>query len=131
MVLYENEIQAEAPESPSIALGEVEIGGTAIRILESCHSIWIFDPGRMRFRRVPRGTRLDMPSPASDWTPYYRLEVEPSSGAFAVSLNEDDTRVLRSWLHVEPCRHCTGDQTTELSLEAIRRSVERSGEAEG
>lgn len=126
MVLYEDEIQAEAPEVIStVAVEEVEVGGLAIRVLESCHSIWIFEPGRMRFRRVPRGTRLDMPSPESEWTPYYRLEVEPSSGAFAVGLNEDDTRVLRSWLHIDPCRHCgAGDQTGELSLDAIRKNVD-------
>lgn len=124
-MLYEDEIQAEAPERNStLAVEEVEVGGMAIRVLESCHSIWIFDPGRMRFRRVPRGTRLDMPSPESDWKPYYRLEVEPSSGAFAVGLNEDDTRVLRSWLHIEPCRHCASDQTGEISLDAIRRNLE-------
>lgn len=112
MVLYEKEIQPE-----------IEVGGMVIRVLESCHSTWVFEPGRMRFRRVPRGTRLDMPSPESDWTPYHRLELEPSSGAFAVGLNEDGTRVMRSWLHSEPCRHCATDRTGELSLEAIRRSV--------
>lgn len=126
MVLYENEIEPRASER--FALEEIEVGGMAIRILESCHSIWVFEPGRMRFRRVPRGTRL-MPSPESDWTPYFRLEVEPSSGAFAVGLNEDDTRMLRSWLHIEPCRHCaTDDHTGELSLEAIQRSVEPPAE---
>ncbi len=112
MVLYENEIKPE-----------IEVGGASLRVLESCHSLWVFEPARMRFRRVPRGTRLDMPSPESDWTPYHRLEVEPSSGAFAVSLNEDGTRVLRSWLHIDPCRHCQTEQTAELSLEAIRRSL--------
>lgn len=127
-MLYDNEIDPVAPEALTIALEEVEIGGMAIRVLESCHSIWIFEPGRMRFRRVPRGTRLDMPPPASDWTPYYRLEVEPSTGAFSVALNEDDTRVLRSWLHIEPCRHCAVDQTGEVSVEAIRRNID-SGSA--
>ena len=112
MVLYENE-----------AAPEIEVGGVSVRVLESCHSMWVFEPERKRFRRVPRGTRLDMPSPESDWTTYHRLELEPSSGAFAVSLNEEGTRVLRSWLHSEPCRHCRADHTTELSLEAIRRSV--------
>jgi hypothetical protein len=112
VVLYENETKPE-----------IEVAGLSIRLLESCHSVWLFDPGRMRFRRVPRGTRLDMPSPESEWTRYHRLEVEPSSGAFAVTLNEDGTRVLRSWLHSEPCRHCGADQTGEISLEELRRSV--------
>ena len=105
-------------------LEHVDLGGAELRILESCHSLWIFDPARMRFRRAPRGARLDVPSLESDWAPYYRLEVEPSSGAFAVGLNADDTRVLRSWLHMEPCRHCANaDQTAELSLDAIRRNL--------
>jgi hypothetical protein len=112
VVLYENETKPE-----------IEIGGASVRVLESCHSLWVFEADRKRFRRVPRGTRLDMPSPESEWTSYHRLEVEPSSGAFAVALNEDGTRVLRSWLHAEPCRHCSVDRTAELSLEAIRRSV--------
>jgi hypothetical protein len=124
VVLYENEIEPEAPEVSTLAVEEIELGGVSLRVLESCHSIWIFEPGRMRFRRVPRGTRLDMPSPESEWTPYFRLEVEPSSGAFAVGLNQDDTRVLRSWLHIEPCRHCAGDQTGEVSLDAIRRQID-------
>ena len=119
-MLYENEIELGPPESRDVVVGEVEAAGLAVRVLESCHSVWIFEHERMRFRRVPRGTRLDMPSPESEWTPYYRLEVEPSSGAFAVSLNDSGTRVLRSWLHVEPCRHCSGDQTEELSIDAMR-----------
>jgi hypothetical protein len=119
-MLYENEIELGPPESSGITVGEVEAAGLSVRVLESCHSLWIFEPERMRFRRVPRGTRLDMPSPESEWTAYYRLEVEPSSGAFAVALNESGTRVLRSWLHVEPCRHCSGDQTEELSIDSMR-----------
>lgn len=123
-MLYENELEAKAPERPGLVVEEVIVGGASLRILESCHSVWIFDSSRMRFRRAPRGTRFDVPTPESDWTPYFRLEVEPSSGAFAVGLNEDDTRVLRSWLHSEPCRHCATDQTGELSLDAIRRNLD-------
>ncbi|MDQ1501524.1 MAG: hypothetical protein QOI86_4864, partial [Actinomycetota bacterium] len=44
-------------------------------------------------------------------------------------LNPDDTRVLRSWLHADPCRHCSGDQTGELSLEALRRALPGGGAA--
>lgn len=128
MVLYENDIEADVPAHSDITLDTVEIGGMAIKILESCHSSWIFEPSRSRFRRLPRGTRLDMPWPESDWTPYFRLEVDASTGAFAVGLNEDDTRVLRSWLHMEPCRHCgNNDQTGEISLAAVRKSVDDRG----
>ncbi|MGH8998280.1 MAG: hypothetical protein ACRDY7_02710 [Acidimicrobiia bacterium] len=127
-MLYKEELNRHslAAATPVAAL-EVEVAGVPMRILESCHSTWIFNPARMRFRRAPRGTRLDMPSPEVDWAPYFRLEVEPSSGAFAVSLNSDDTRVLRSWLHSEPCRHCAAaDETAELSLDAITRNLGRA-----
>jgi hypothetical protein len=123
VVLHENDISARMADRPP-TVEDLHLNGVAVRVLESCHSLWIFEPGRARFRRVPRGTRLDMPSPENEWTAYYRLEVDASSGAFSVGLNEDDTRVLRSWLHSDPCRHCSGDQTGEISIEALRR-VER------
>ena len=121
-MLYEREMDTAAAERP-LAVEEVQVNGVVVRVLESCHSLWIFEPGRARFRRVPRGTRLDMPSPENEWTRYYRLDIDPTSGAFSVGLNEDDTRVLRSWIHSESCRHCAGDQTGEISLEALRRAV--------
>ncbi|HYH51703.1 MAG TPA: hypothetical protein VEG38_19335 [Acidimicrobiia bacterium] len=123
MVLHENDIAARAAELPPAV--EVE----DVRVLESCHSLWVFEPGRGRFRRVPRGTRLDMPPQENEWTPYFRLELDASSGAFSVGLNADDTRVLRSWLHADPCRHCSSDQTAELSLEALRRTLDSAGGA--
>jgi len=95
-VLHENDIAARTVERPPSV--------DDVRVLESCHSHWIFESARGRFRRVPRGTRLDMPPQENEWTPYYRLELDASSGAFSVGLNADDTRVLRSWLHAEPCR---------------------------
>jgi hypothetical protein len=70
-----------------------------------------------------------MPSPENEWTPYYRLELDASSGAFSVGLNPDDTRVLRSWIHAEHCRHCSSDQTGELSVEALRRTLDGAGGA--
>ena len=122
-MLHENDIAARLADRPP-TLETLSLNGSAVRVLESCHSLWIFEPDRGRFRRVPRGTRLDMPSPENEWTPYYRLELDTSSGAFSVGLNPDDTRVLRSWLHVDPCRHCSADQTGELPLDLLRRTVE-------
>ena len=88
-MLHENDISARtADRAPT--LEEVQVNGVTVRVLESCHSLWIFEPARGRFRRVPRGTRLDMPSPENEWTAYYRLELDASSGAFSVGLNEDD-----------------------------------------
>ena len=126
-MLHENDIAARMADRPPTV--EALVNGMSVRVLESCHSLWIFEPERGRFRRVPRGTRLDMPSPENEWTPYYRLELDASSGAFSVGLNPDDTRVLRSWLHVDPCRHCSSDQTGELSFDAVRRTLEGGGAA--
>lgn len=111
--------EARASEAPSLSGGHLEVGGVVVQVLESCHSLWVLDPQRMRFCRLPRGSRLDLPFPEEAWAPYYRLELEPSSGAFALALTKDGTRILRSWVHVEPCRHCD-DQTGELVLGAIR-----------
>ncbi|MEW6475411.1 MAG: hypothetical protein AB1679_24410 [Actinomycetota bacterium] len=132
MVLHDNDIAARTAERPPSVETAIPSGDTPEppgRVLESCHSLWIFEPARSRFRRVPRGTRLDMPPQEHEWTPYYRLELDASSGAFSVGLNPDDTRVLRSWLHADPCRHCSSDQTSELSIEALRRTLDSAGGA--
>ena len=131
-MLHENDIAARTVERPPSVDTVVFPGDTPeapARVLESCHSHWIFESARGRFRRVPRGTRLDMPPQENEWTPYYRLELDTSSGAFSVGLNPDDTRVLRSWLHQDPCRHCSSDQTSELSVEALRRTLDSAGGA--
>jgi hypothetical protein len=122
VVLHENDIAARTTVERPPTVDDV-------RVLESCHSLWIFEPGRGRFRRVPRGTRRGKPPQANEWTPDYRLELDASSGAFSVGLNADDTRVLRSWLHADPCRHCSSDQTSELSVEALRRTLDSAGGA--
>src|SRR5207302_862238 len=75
--------------------------------VDSCHSTWLFDTERMRFRRVPIGISIDSPTSESDWEPYYGLEIAPESGAFSVALNENQTRLLRSWRHTDPCPHCS------------------------
>jgi hypothetical protein len=89
--------------------------------IDSCHSVWLFDTERMRFRRVPKETNVDAPALESDWEPYYGLEIAPESGAFAVALNESRTRLLRSWRHTDPCEHCSPgadlDVTAEVSLQ--------------
>ena len=81
--------------------------------LESSNSIWLFDPQRMRFRRVPRGTDPDSPSVSADWEPYFGLEVE-ADGAFTVALNEDGTRRLRAIRAETPT---IDDRTAEISLQ--------------
>src|ERR1700683_168058 len=89
-------------------------------VLESCHSTWIFDTERLRFRRVLKGLALDGPSVTTAWRAYYGLEIDPISESFVVLLNPEGTRLLRSWRHVEQCPQCGGNQTAELSLDELR-----------
>ncbi|MFN8035073.1 MAG: hypothetical protein U0V73_04000 [Acidimicrobiia bacterium] len=92
--------------------------------IESSHSIWIFDTGRMRFRRVPKDADVDAPSLDSDWERYYALEIDPDSGSFTVTLNAEGTRLLRSWSDgalPADVVDATADRTAELSLETIDR----------
>lgn len=84
---------------------DIELEGRDVRVVETCHSAWIFEPSRRRFRRVPRGLAL---APGGEWTPYYAFDLD-ESGAFSVSLNVDGTRWLRSRVHLEPCPLCHSD----------------------
>jgi hypothetical protein len=94
--------------------------GSDVQVIESCNSTWLFDASRSRFRRVPKGISLDVPAPADEWQRYYSLEIDDDTGAFVVALNESGTRLLRSYRHVMPCPHCDANQTTEVSLEAVK-----------
>ena len=99
-------------------------GAPAHQVIESCNSTWVFDTQAKRFRRVPRGTPLDLPTTAADWETYVKLDVDLESDAFLVTLNAAGTRLLRSYRHSDPCAQCDpGDATTELSLEAISRGA--------
>ena len=89
-------------------------------VLESCHSTWIFDTERMRFRRILKGLALDAHAATTSWRPYFGLEIDPVSESFVVLLNTEGTRLLRSWRHVEHCPQCGGNQTGELSLDDLR-----------
>ena len=88
---------------PAATRGRAEIQG--LQVLESCAFTWIFDAATRRFRRVPRhaGVGLDVPA---GWMPYHRLEVDGSRASFLVALNEAGTRMLRAWLHFDPCDRC-------------------------
>ena len=94
--------------------------------IDSCHSIWLFDTERMRFRRVPKETSIDSPALESDWEPYFGLEISPESGAFAVALNESRTRLLRSWRHTSPCEHCSTDAEVDVTGEVSLLPTERA-----
>lgn len=86
-----------------------------LQLLESCSFHWIFDIDGRRFRRTPRnaGVLFDV---SAGWTRYAHLEIDHSRSCFVVDLDEDGTRVLRAWLHTEPCERCGG----KLSLHRLR-----------
>jgi hypothetical protein len=88
--------------------------------LESCHSTWLFDLADRRFCRVLKSSAL-VSSVATDWRPYDRLVVHPSSDAFVVFLDSSGTKLLRSWRHTSRCDRCDGEVTAQMSLEELRR----------
>jgi hypothetical protein len=92
-------------------------------ILESCHSTWIFDGDRMRFRRVLKDIEYAHQPVATDWRPYHQLQIDPLAETFTVVLNQDGTRLVRSWLHTGDCVQCCGLVTAELSLAELRAAV--------
>jgi hypothetical protein len=96
-------------------------------VYESCHSIWHFDPDRMRFRRVLKGIGSGHGEVLTEWRPYFGLEVDRQGEYFVVLLNADGSRLLRSWRHTSDCTECGGHVTTEHSLEDLRSALEDSG----
>ncbi len=92
-------------------------------VLESCHSTWLFDTRRMRFRRILKGLNLDARNASTAWRPYFGLELDQYSESFVVMLNAEGSRLLRSWRHVEHCPQCGGEATAELSLDELRAAA--------
>ena len=52
-------------------------GDDTLFVLESCHSTWIFDTERLRFRRILKGLALDAHAATTAWRPYFGLEIDP------------------------------------------------------
>jgi hypothetical protein len=117
--------EVSAQELAGFGLGStapgIRVGGANLLVIESCNSTWLFDHDKSRFRRVPRGTPIDLPAPDAEWQRFWRLEVDPETDAFLVTLNESGSRLLRSFRHTPPCQECEPHGTVELSLEAIRQ----------
>jgi hypothetical protein len=103
------------------SLTQRETAGRQTLRLRSCHSLWIFDVEHRRFRRIPAEFPADI-SAGDDWQAFVALHVDQASGAFRVTLNEERTRVLRSWLHDEPCRHCGLERDAAPTGEILLRS---------
>ena len=55
-------------------------------IVESCHSIWLFDNENHRFRRFLKGLRTDR-IVSTDWRSYDHLTFDARSDAFLVFLD--------------------------------------------
>jgi hypothetical protein len=92
----------------------------SVERIVSAHSLWLFDTDRKRFRRIPRDADPDAPTIDADWEPYFDLVVEESTGAFTVTLNEDGTRLLRSFRidDEQPAPQAREDHTTtELRID--------------
>jgi hypothetical protein len=100
---------------PRVVPGRAEIQG--LQLLESCSFRWIFDGATNRFRRTPRDAAVWSESLA-DWTEYHHLEIDEARSCFVVRLDEERTRVVRAWLHSDPCRRCgrDGRSTGDLQL---------------
>jgi hypothetical protein len=92
--------------------------------IESCNSVWLFDVKAMEFKRKIRNTSGEADTVSTDWRPYFGLEVDESNKSFVVQLNESGTRLLKSWIHKNPCNRCSDSNTTEISLEEINKALE-------
>jgi hypothetical protein len=93
-------------------------------ILESCHSTWIFDPCQLKFCRILKGIEVGSRSVATEWRSYWQVQPDIETDGFTVYLNEARTRLIRSWRHTENCEVCGGYETTELSLDQIRWTLD-------
>lgn len=112
---------------PSGATGAPHADGAADEaplVLQSCHSTWLFDRHRRRFRRVLKGLDLGAREASTEWRAYHTFDLDEASGRFVVILNPEGNRVIRSRRHTEPCPDCGTDATSELSLEEILSLVD-------
>ena len=90
-------------------------------VLDSCHSIWIFDTDRMRYCRILKGVEFSHRCVTTEWRAYWHLKMDNQAGTFIVYLRADRSRVIRWWLHSDDCRQCSGNETAELLIEDVRR----------
>jgi len=86
--------------------GRVAVEG--LQLLESCSFRWIFDGTTHRFRRTPRDARVWLECPEA-WMAYHHLEIDDARSCFVVTLDEGRTRILRAWIHGDPCDRCGQD----------------------
>ena len=84
---------------PSATAQSSEAGPHSLDVfaLDSCHSTWIFDPRRLRFRRILKGVAFKGRPVFTQWRPYSQLQLDFEGEGFTVYLNPARTRLIRSW----------------------------------
>jgi hypothetical protein len=92
-------------------------------VIESCHSTWIFDAHRMRFRRILKGAEVGGEPVVTGWRPYYQLDAPADSETFTVHLTLGGTRMITSWRHAPDCAQCGEHQTGEISLQRLQAAL--------
>lgn len=88
-------------------------------MFESCHSTWVFDPDRSRFRRILRGGDVEERPVTTQWRTYCGLEFKEDSEAFTVLLNPAGTQLIQSWRHTHDCLQCGSQVTGQISVDQI------------
>lgn len=110
---------------PSATAQSSEAGPHSLDVfaLDSCHSTWIFDPRRLRFRRILKGVAFKGRPVFTQWRPYSQLQLDFEGEGFTVYLNPARTRLIRSWRHTRDCSQCGGSASTVLPLEDVLYSI--------
>ena len=79
------------------------VAGVELDVVESCLYLWLFDTKGLRYRRVPRGTRIEYLNSAEGWEPYHSYEINFEQGTLRVLLNAEGTRRQTATWHSEDC----------------------------
>jgi hypothetical protein len=110
------------PKITSTSDNDESVNEVGFRVLESCHSTWLFDEINHRFCRVVKATVLD-DVVTTEWRDYDHLVLQEDSSAFVVFLDSRGTRLLRAWLHETACKQCGREDTGEMSLDDLRKAI--------
>ena len=83
---------------PFIGAG-VSIAGIEASVIETCHTLWIFDQERMRFQRVPREVGVE--NAPADWQRVNELAVQARAGTLTAEERAELDEYERSTCLVE------------------------------
>lgn len=85
--------------------------------IDSCHSRWVFDTERLRYRRILKGPGFETQVTTTDWRPYHELRLDPSSDSFVVVLSDTGSVRIRSVRHAKAvCPQCGATDSEMLSV---------------